>query len=1025
MPFSINTNVSSLQAQNYLQKSSEFQSQTINEVTSGLRIVNSGDDAAGLAIANGYRSDEAVLNQGIQNANNGLATLQTVDGGMNNISTLLDRARTLATESASGTFSGARTTLNSEFQSVIAEVTRQATSIGMNQGGQFAQALNVFIGGGKGATSTAASANGTINVDLSKSAVDAQSLGLQGVQAESNTSVDLSAASATSVQNLINDATNKGSEATSGFTAFSFKGPGFSDGNAIGISVNLSGVADTQTLTTAINAAIQSAGNGTTAAATAFKNANISASVVTDSNGGQHIAFSSSSAAFQVQAGDQTANALLGNIASGTTGASLQTTYSAGTASAPSAFNTANTASAGETIQLQFQGAGMTSPTTITSTVTTGESVSAIMTNINTQIANNSALKAAGISVATDSTGSALKFQSTSGQQFSVNVGGDMENLLGMGSQQLGASNAVTYNTITAGTGYSSVTAAQQAGVANFQISLNGGNTQAVSVDLTAGDATAGSVTGTAALTDATVAGFTNTANHGLALKIDGGSTINVDLHALTTVSGMLSAINTALGSAGTATLNSSAHLVITSASTGVNSSVQILAAGTGDADATDMTAIGVTAGTTSGTARSLTSVISALNASFASNSTLAAAGLQAASSSGALQISSSNGTNFQVNTYGSTGTLTSSIANTYSLTSTTNNLAFQVDGGSTQTITLNASNTTASSIAADINTKLASAGITGFTASVDGGGHVQLNSSAGSNLAGTAHSIKVVTAGSNDSLAALGFSNNQTATAKNANVGFGNTGVAFNGNTQGAAPTTSPNVISAGAYSTSGLTFTALKNGSDNQTINVSATDSTGASHTANIVLQNNTTSQTGATIDSALNAINTALQQSNVQALQNVTAIKYNNGGTEGIKFVSANTQFSVTVGNTADASGISNQGTTLTAAVSGTGSTADISTITGAQSAVNALATAVQKLGTAQAAVGKGENNLNYAVSLAQSQVTNEAASESQLRDANLAQEAANLTKAQILVQAGTAALAQANSAPQQLLSLLQGH
>ena len=114
-----------------------FQSQTINEVTSGLRIVNSGDDAAGLAIANGFRSDEAVLNQGIQNANNGLATLQTVDGGMNNISTLLDRARTLATESASGTFSGNRDTLNQEFQSVITEVTRQATAIGMNQGGQF------------------------------------------------------------------------------------------------------------------------------------------------------------------------------------------------------------------------------------------------------------------------------------------------------------------------------------------------------------------------------------------------------------------------------------------------------------------------------------------------------------------------------------------------------------------------------------------------------------------------------------------------------------------------------------------------------------------------------------------------------------------------------------------------------------------------------------------------------------------------------------------------------------------------
>ena len=70
MSFSINTNIASLQATNYLTKNQQFQDKTINEVTSGLRIVNSGDDAAGLAVANQYASDEAVLTQGIQNANN-------------------------------------------------------------------------------------------------------------------------------------------------------------------------------------------------------------------------------------------------------------------------------------------------------------------------------------------------------------------------------------------------------------------------------------------------------------------------------------------------------------------------------------------------------------------------------------------------------------------------------------------------------------------------------------------------------------------------------------------------------------------------------------------------------------------------------------------------------------------------------------------------------------------------------------------------------------------------------------------
>src|SRR5271163_2789209 len=141
MAFSINTNVASLQAENYLTQTSNFQNKTINEVTSGLRIVNSGDDAAGLAIANADRSNEAVLTQGIQNASNGLSQLQIADGGLSNISQLLDRARTLATESASGAFTGDRGVLNSEFQSVLGEVSRQAQAIGLNQGGAFATKL--------------------------------------------------------------------------------------------------------------------------------------------------------------------------------------------------------------------------------------------------------------------------------------------------------------------------------------------------------------------------------------------------------------------------------------------------------------------------------------------------------------------------------------------------------------------------------------------------------------------------------------------------------------------------------------------------------------------------------------------------------------------------------------------------------------------------------------------------------------------------------------------------------------------
>jgi flagellin len=77
----------------------------------------------------------------------------------------------------------------------------------------------------------------------------------------------------------------------------------------------------------------------------------------------------------------------------------------------------------------------------------------------------------------------------------------------------------------------------------------------------------------------------------------------------------------------------------------------------------------------------------------------------------------------------------------------------------------------------------------------------------------------------------------------------------------------------------------------------------------------------------------------------------------------------------------------------------------------------------VGVAQAVVGRGQNRFTYALNLAQSQLTNLAASESRIRDADLAEEAAKLTKGQILLQSGVAALAQANSAPEQVLALLR--
>jgi len=105
-----------------------------------------------------------------------------MDGGMSNISQILDRLQTLATQSASASFTGDRTTLNNEFQTDIQEINRQAQAIGLNVGGTFASDLAVYLGGGSGLSSGATLTNGTVSVNLSNSTVDAQSLGLSSIQ---------------------------------------------------------------------------------------------------------------------------------------------------------------------------------------------------------------------------------------------------------------------------------------------------------------------------------------------------------------------------------------------------------------------------------------------------------------------------------------------------------------------------------------------------------------------------------------------------------------------------------------------------------------------------------------------------------------------------------------------------------------------------------------------------------------------------------------------------------------------------
>jgi len=795
MSFRVNTNVASLQSREYLRQTSESQGKTINRVTSGLRIIASGDDAAGLAIANGFRSDQAVLSQGVRNANDGLSTLQTLDGGINNISKLLDRARTLATQSASGTFTGDRGVLNTEFSSVIGEIDRQAQAVGLTTGGAFAKSLSVFIGGGRSANGISTTTNGSVGVDLSTSTVDSKSLGLKGVQAQGISTVDIGTGSAsTSVSAIVNDATNTASTAVGGFTDFYFKGPGFSDSESIKVAVNLSGVTNVDNLVENINAAIESAGNVSSQQATAFKNAGIQATVVTDATGQKSIGFTSSSSAFQVAAGDRLSNALLGNVTSSSnpTGLTLANTVTGGSNTA--ATSTTFGASGAGTVTVRFQGANLTSPVDIALTVASGTTIDAALASLSSAVGSNADLQAAGITTQTATAGSALVFANARGERFEVLSSGDLNNRLGLGSFRgsTGAGGTFDYSAITG------------------------------------------------------VAGTFLAAPETLEISVGGGAAVSL---------------------------------------------------------------------TVTPTAATIAGATTALNAAFAANATLAASGLVATNDGTALTITSSNGSQFRLNSVGATNVL----------------------------------------------------GFNGATAT------------------GVADVAETQSAGTN--------------------INF---------------------FAAAGSQQTSLLSFSAIRSGADDQTITLTANDTAGVEQSLAVVLRNDSTLRNAGTVDEAIDAINTALQQSNNSTLNQIVAVKdkATAGGAEGIKFVSNLASFKVGIGTNGGGTGIGSQGTVVTAATVGSGATATIDSQDSAEKAVTALGEAIAKLGTAQAVVGRGQNQFTYAVNLAQSQLTNLAASESRIRDADLAEEAANLTKAQILLQAGISALSQANSAPQQVLSLLRG-
>lgn len=191
MSMSILNNIPALAAQNALSVNQANMQSTLFQLSTGKRINSGADDAAGLAIANGLQANITALNQTTQNINDGIGQLQVVDGALGQVSNLLNRAVTLATEAANGTETATQQqALDAEFSKIKTEIDNIGANTNFN-------GSNVFVSSTTSIFLSDASSNYTIGMAVGT----LSSSNIQGGAGSGLTAVNLSTDSLTSVAN--------------------------------------------------------------------------------------------------------------------------------------------------------------------------------------------------------------------------------------------------------------------------------------------------------------------------------------------------------------------------------------------------------------------------------------------------------------------------------------------------------------------------------------------------------------------------------------------------------------------------------------------------------------------------------------------------------------------------------------------------------------------------------------------------------------------------------------------------------
>ena len=133
MPIRIFNNIASINSQRILGANNDRLAQSVERISSGIRINRAADDAAGLAISEGLRSDIRASRQAVRNANDGISVINITEGALNEQASILIRLRELASQASTGTVgSTERQTIQLEFDALRLEIDRIAATTEFN-----------------------------------------------------------------------------------------------------------------------------------------------------------------------------------------------------------------------------------------------------------------------------------------------------------------------------------------------------------------------------------------------------------------------------------------------------------------------------------------------------------------------------------------------------------------------------------------------------------------------------------------------------------------------------------------------------------------------------------------------------------------------------------------------------------------------------------------------------------------------------------------------------------------------------